>query len=96
MRVAQWHSSRVFTPLTGWHCKFHPNTEGAEEDGTETDADLALGLAMSAEEAAAVEAEADVAAGDETDDGTTSANAGDENPDDAEWEDDPVRCLGFL
>jgi hypothetical protein len=24
----QWHSSRVFTPLTGWHCKFRPNTEG--------------------------------------------------------------------
>jgi hypothetical protein len=24
----QWHSSRVFTPLTGWHRKFRPNTEG--------------------------------------------------------------------
>ena len=24
----QWHSSRVFTPLTGWHVKFRPNTEG--------------------------------------------------------------------
>jgi hypothetical protein len=24
----QWHSSRVFAPLTGWHCKFYPNTEG--------------------------------------------------------------------
>jgi hypothetical protein len=24
----QWHSSRVFTPLTGLHCKFRPNTEG--------------------------------------------------------------------
>jgi hypothetical protein len=23
----QWHSSRAFTPLTGWHCKFRPNTE---------------------------------------------------------------------
>jgi hypothetical protein len=24
----QWHSSRVSTPLTSWHCKFRPNTEG--------------------------------------------------------------------
>jgi hypothetical protein len=24
----QWHSSRVFTPLTGSHCKLRPNTEG--------------------------------------------------------------------
>ena len=24
----QWHSSRASTPLTGWHCKLHPNTEG--------------------------------------------------------------------
>jgi hypothetical protein len=24
----QWHSSREFTPLTGWHCKLGPNTEG--------------------------------------------------------------------
>jgi hypothetical protein len=24
----QCHSSRVFTPLTGWHCKLRPNTEG--------------------------------------------------------------------
>jgi hypothetical protein len=24
----QWHSSRVFTPLIGWHCKLRPNTEG--------------------------------------------------------------------
>jgi hypothetical protein len=24
----QCHSSLVFTPLTGWHCKFRPNTEG--------------------------------------------------------------------
>jgi hypothetical protein len=24
----QLHSSRVFTPLTGSHCKFRPNTEG--------------------------------------------------------------------
>jgi hypothetical protein len=24
----QWLSSRVFTPLTGWHCKLRPNTEG--------------------------------------------------------------------
>jgi hypothetical protein len=24
----QWHSSRVSTPLTGWHCKLRPNTEG--------------------------------------------------------------------
>jgi hypothetical protein len=24
----QWHSFLVFTPLTGWHCKFRPNTEG--------------------------------------------------------------------
>jgi hypothetical protein len=23
-----WHSSRVFTPRTGWHCKLRPNTEG--------------------------------------------------------------------
>jgi hypothetical protein len=23
-----WDSSRVFTPLTGWHCKLRPNTEG--------------------------------------------------------------------
>jgi len=23
----QWHSSRAFTPLTGWHCKLCPNTE---------------------------------------------------------------------
>jgi hypothetical protein len=22
----QWHSSWVFTPLTVWHCKLHPNT----------------------------------------------------------------------
>jgi hypothetical protein len=26
----QWHSSRVFTPLTGWHCKLRPNTEGLD------------------------------------------------------------------
>jgi hypothetical protein len=26
----QWHSSRVFTPLTGWHCKLRPNTEGMQ------------------------------------------------------------------
>jgi hypothetical protein len=25
----QWHSSRVFTSLTGWYCKLRPNTEGA-------------------------------------------------------------------
>jgi hypothetical protein len=25
----QWHSSRVFTPRTGWHCKLRPTTEGA-------------------------------------------------------------------
>jgi hypothetical protein len=25
----QWHSSRKFTSLTGLHCKFRPNTEGA-------------------------------------------------------------------
>jgi hypothetical protein len=24
----QWHSSLVFTPLTGWHCKFRQSTEG--------------------------------------------------------------------
>jgi hypothetical protein len=24
-----WHSSRMFTPYTGRHCKFRPNTEGA-------------------------------------------------------------------
>jgi hypothetical protein len=24
----QWHSSRMFTPVTCWHCKLHPNTEG--------------------------------------------------------------------
>jgi hypothetical protein len=24
----QWHSSWVFTPLTGWHCKLRPHTEG--------------------------------------------------------------------
>jgi hypothetical protein len=24
----QWHSSRVFAPLTGSHCKLRPNTEG--------------------------------------------------------------------
>jgi hypothetical protein len=24
----QWHSARVFAPLTGRHCKLHPNTEG--------------------------------------------------------------------
>jgi hypothetical protein len=24
----QWHSSRVITHLTGWHCTFRPNTEG--------------------------------------------------------------------
>jgi hypothetical protein len=24
----QWHSSRAFAPLTGWHCKLRPNTEG--------------------------------------------------------------------
>ena len=27
----QWHSSRVFTPLTGWHCKTRPNTKGVEQ-----------------------------------------------------------------
>jgi hypothetical protein len=26
----QWHSSRAFTPLTGWHCKLRPNTEGGD------------------------------------------------------------------
>ena len=25
----QWYSSRMFTPLTGWHCEFRPNAEGA-------------------------------------------------------------------
>jgi hypothetical protein len=24
----QWHSSRKFNPLTGFHCKLRPNTEG--------------------------------------------------------------------
>jgi hypothetical protein len=24
----QWHSSRKFSPLTGFHCNFRPNTEG--------------------------------------------------------------------
>jgi hypothetical protein len=24
----QWHSSRLSTFLTGWHCKFRPNTKG--------------------------------------------------------------------
>jgi hypothetical protein len=24
----QWHSSRVSTPLTGWHCKLRTNTAG--------------------------------------------------------------------
>jgi hypothetical protein len=24
MRVTNWCSSRVFTPLTGWHCKSRP------------------------------------------------------------------------
>jgi hypothetical protein len=28
MRVDQCHSSLVFTHLTGWHCKFRPNTGG--------------------------------------------------------------------
>jgi hypothetical protein len=28
MFVNQWHSSRWFTPLTGWHCKLRPKTEG--------------------------------------------------------------------
>jgi hypothetical protein len=27
-RVTQWHSSRMFTPLTGSHCKLRPNAEG--------------------------------------------------------------------
>jgi hypothetical protein len=27
-RVNQWHSARVSTFLTGWHCKLRPNTEG--------------------------------------------------------------------
>jgi hypothetical protein len=26
----QWHSSRVFTPLTSWHGKFRPNTKGTQ------------------------------------------------------------------
>jgi hypothetical protein len=29
MRVTNDISSRVSTPLTGWHCKMRPNTEGA-------------------------------------------------------------------
>jgi hypothetical protein len=28
---AQWHSSRKFTALTGWHCKLCPNTKGATD-----------------------------------------------------------------
>jgi hypothetical protein len=28
----QCHSSRVITPLTGWHCKLCPNTEGPEHE----------------------------------------------------------------
>jgi hypothetical protein len=28
LKCDQWHSSRAFTPLTGWHCKLRPNTEG--------------------------------------------------------------------
>jgi hypothetical protein len=32
MCVTQWHSSRVPTPLTGWHCKFRPNTEGQHDE----------------------------------------------------------------
>jgi hypothetical protein len=27
-RGNQWHSSRMFTPLTGSHCELRPNTEG--------------------------------------------------------------------
>jgi hypothetical protein len=26
----QWYPSRVFTPLTGWHCKLRPNTEAID------------------------------------------------------------------
>jgi hypothetical protein len=29
----QWHSSRVFAPLTGLHCKLRPNTEGNGHTG---------------------------------------------------------------
>jgi Cu/Zn superoxide dismutase len=28
----QCHSSRVFTPLIGWHCKLRPNTEGTGKE----------------------------------------------------------------
>jgi len=34
----QWHSSRVFTPLTGCHCKLRANTEG-EQISAHTEAD---------------------------------------------------------
>jgi hypothetical protein len=27
----QWHSYRVLTPLTSWHGKFRPNTEGIDQ-----------------------------------------------------------------
>jgi hypothetical protein len=30
----QWHSSRAPTPLTGWHCKLRPATEGTGSRGT--------------------------------------------------------------
>jgi hypothetical protein len=30
----QWHSSRVFTPLIGSHCKFRQNTKGTRMEGT--------------------------------------------------------------
>jgi hypothetical protein len=32
----QWLSSRVSTPLTGWHCKLRPNTEGRVAAGLGT------------------------------------------------------------
>jgi hypothetical protein len=38
----QWHSSRVFTPLTGWHCTFRPNTEGEHDEWGELDSDVYL------------------------------------------------------
>jgi hypothetical protein len=32
----QWHASRGSTPLTGWHCKLRPNTEGQSDQDVGT------------------------------------------------------------
>jgi hypothetical protein len=37
----EWQSSWVFIPLTGWHCKLRPNTEGMSARTTPAEREVA-------------------------------------------------------